>query len=93
MLANWLVAKSLNNVLEQEEIIRRNKVQAKVHRMRLKYRTKALFRRSDALGIVFLSGFLYGKVGKRHSSASNLSPLISIALSLLQTKLAKNPSN
>ena len=93
MLANWLVAKALNDVSEQEQIINRNKIQAKVHRLRLKYRTKALLRRHDALGIVFLSGCVYGYVGKKPSVMTNLSPFISIALSLLQTKLAKNPSN
>ena len=91
MLAKWLVAKPLHDVQEQEKVIFRNKIQARVHRIRLKLRLKALLRRPDALGIVFLSGCLYGKVGKKPSV--KLSPFISLALSLLQAKATNDPSN
>ncbi|WP_340677359.1 hypothetical protein [Paraglaciecola sp.] len=86
MIANWLVAKALHDVTEQEQIICQNKIQAKVHRLRLKYRTKTLLRRHDALGVVFLGGCLYGYVGKKRSTSNNVTSFISIALSLLQSK-------
>ncbi|KXI27477.1 hypothetical protein [Paraglaciecola hydrolytica] len=84
MLANWLVAKALRDVTEQEEIICRYKIQAKVHRLRLHYRTKSLLRRPDALALVFLSGCLHGYVGKRHSI--KLAPLITMAMNLWRIK-------
>jgi hypothetical protein len=86
MIANWLVAKALLDVTEQEQIICQNKIQATIHRLCLQFRTKALLRRHDALGVIFLGGCFYGYVGKKPSTSNNLTSLVSIALSLLQSK-------
>ena len=91
MLAKWLMAKPLSEVAKQEQIICRNKIQAKVHKIRLNLRLKGLLRRPDALGIVFLSGCAYGSVGKK--TTSSLSPLLSLALTLFRAKSMIEPGN
>lgn len=91
MLAKWLMAKPLREVSEQEKIICRNKIQAKVHKIRLNLRLKTLLRRPDAIGVVFLGGCAYGAVGKK--ATSSLSPLLSIALTLFRVQSLIEPGN